>query len=268
MNICEYGCGREAVYKMSSGKWCCENYYSKCPAIIKKQNKGRKFKLFENPNNYLCSYGCGQIAKYKKSNKLCCENHHTKCTLYREYTKLNNPMDIPDVKLKHKLKMKQFIGENNPLHTCDGALERHRESQRSKETRNKKSIATLKAVEKGIHPMLNKDIRLKISKKLTKPIEDMKKYICYYKKVQIETNHTLIIYKDKDKIKNLNLRGRKYGYDLDHKYSIYEGFVNNIDPKLIGHYLNLEIIKSKINCTKQSNCTITIEQLKKSIDNL
>ncbi len=29
--LCEYGCGKEGIYKMTSGKWCCENHYNKCP---------------------------------------------------------------------------------------------------------------------------------------------------------------------------------------------------------------------------------------------
>lgn len=150
--LCSYGCGNIGKYKSISGNWCCEYNISKCPALIKKQNEARKFKLFENINNELCSYNCGQIAKYRKGSAFCCEDHHTKCQSYREYVKQNNPMYNKDVKKKHREKMKTLSGENNPLYTCEGALDRHISSQRSKEVRKRKSIATLKAVEKGIHP--------------------------------------------------------------------------------------------------------------------
>jgi len=39
---CEYGCGQPARYQMSSGKWCCETSYNKCPAIRAKNAKGLK----------------------------------------------------------------------------------------------------------------------------------------------------------------------------------------------------------------------------------
>jgi len=39
---CEYGCGNDAKYKMSSGKWCCSSYYTKCPANKKKNSEGVK----------------------------------------------------------------------------------------------------------------------------------------------------------------------------------------------------------------------------------
>lgn len=42
MKLCDYGCGREAKYQMTSGKWCCEDFYSKCPAIRKKNSDGLK----------------------------------------------------------------------------------------------------------------------------------------------------------------------------------------------------------------------------------
>lgn len=43
---CEYGCGQEAKYQMTSGKWCCENNYCKCSNIknkIRIKNLNKKF---------------------------------------------------------------------------------------------------------------------------------------------------------------------------------------------------------------------------------
>jgi hypothetical protein len=56
-------------------------------------------------------------------------------------------------------------------------------------------------------------------------------------------------------------RGKKY--HLDHKYSIYEGFKNNISPKIIGGVENLEIIPESDNLSKGKKCSITIEELLK-----
>lgn len=42
MKICDYCNEREGKFKMTSGKWCCENYYTKCPSIKQKISKGTK----------------------------------------------------------------------------------------------------------------------------------------------------------------------------------------------------------------------------------
>jgi hypothetical protein len=41
MKICEYGCVQEAKYKMTSGKWCCSEFYQ-CPKIREKNTLGNK----------------------------------------------------------------------------------------------------------------------------------------------------------------------------------------------------------------------------------
>jgi len=75
----------------------------------------------------------------------------------------------------------------------------------------------------------------------------------YYKIVWKFTNI------NKSKVKNINLRG--INYHLDHKYSIKQGFMNNIPPYLIGSIKNLEIITTSINCSKQDKCSININEL-------
>lgn len=39
IRLCDYGCGGEAKFQMTSGKWCCEDFYTKC-FEFKKNNKG------------------------------------------------------------------------------------------------------------------------------------------------------------------------------------------------------------------------------------
>jgi hypothetical protein len=62
-------------------------------------------------------------------------------------------------------------------------------------------------------------------------------------------------------INPLNLSRRRNKYHLDHKYSIVEGFKNNIDPKIIGSKFNLTMISEHDNCSKQDKCSITKEEL-------
>lgn len=64
---------------------------------------------------------------------------------------------------------------------------------------------------------------------------------------------------------NYNKRGKtgKNTYQLDHKYSILEGFKNNINPQLIGNINNLEMLPWKDNIKKQNKCSITLKELQK-----
>lgn len=93
--------------------------------------------------------------------------------------------------------------------------------------------------------------------------EQLTEYQKYLRKVNVETGHSLKKYGYR--IKNLHLRGAKYDYQLDHKYSIKSGFLYNIDPKIIGHWKNLEIITSKNNHIKSRNNSIKIQQLVEEI---
>ena len=40
--ICNYGCGKEALFTLSNGKFCCESSYNKCSEIKNKNSKGLK----------------------------------------------------------------------------------------------------------------------------------------------------------------------------------------------------------------------------------
>jgi len=51
-------------------------------------------------------------------------------------------------------------------------------------------------------------------------------------------------------------------YHLDHKFSIFEGFKQGVDPELIGNITNLEFIPWEENLSKGSNCSITLEELR------
>lgn len=88
-------------------------------------------------------------------------------------------------------------------------------------------------------------------------------YVRYVDEVYKETRRTINLYRDK--IKNLHKRGN--GYDLDHKFSIFDGFHNGVEPNIVGHYCNLEIIKSPLNRAKNKNSSISIEQLLEEISN-
>lgn len=50
-------------------------------------------------------------------------------------------------------------------------------------------------------------------------------------------------------------------FSLDHRYSIKQGFIDLIDPEIIGNIVNLEYINVSKNSSKQAKCSIGKEEL-------
>jgi hypothetical protein len=57
------------------------------------------------------------------------------------------------------------------------------------------------------------------------------------------------------------------GDTLDHKYSIFWGFYNDVPPEIIGSIHNLEYIPLSENCKKQTNCSIDLKTLLERYEN-
>jgi len=81
----------------------------------------------------------------------------------------------------------------------------------------------------------------------------------YYKMVWRYTNQN-----DLSVLKNFEKRGHanKGMYHLDHKYSIFQGYKDNISAKAIGSIYNLEMIIGRNNLTKGRKCSLTINEIK------
>lgn len=64
-------------------------------------------------------------------------------------------------------------------------------------------------------------------------------------------------------INPFNLKRGQLGsdYNVDHKFSVSEGFKNNIPPRIIGSVHNLEMINKKENSSKGTKCSIEIDKL-------
>lgn len=64
---------------------------------------------------------------------------------------------------------------------------------------------------------------------------------------------------------NFELRGNHAAninaYHLDHKFSIFEGFRNNIPPYIIGGINNLEFLPWRENIVKSIKCSVSLEEL-------
>jgi hypothetical protein len=88
-------------------------------------------------------------------------------------------------------------------------------------------------------------------------IDDFRKYRSL---VARYTNESIILFGNF--VENLDLRSRNF--HLDHKYSIKMGFLNDIDPKIIGSVVNFEIVPAKVNLNKKAKCSISKTQLLKN----
>lgn len=81
----------------------------------------------------------------------------------------------------------------------------------------------------------------------------------YYRKVWSLTE------KNAKSLKNYDKRGRidlnDDAHHIDHRYSVINGFINNIPPHIIADVVNLEMIPALDNIKKSSDCSITKEEL-------
>jgi len=82
--ICDYGCGKEANYKFKNGKFCCSKSQNSCPSKKKRSSEGGigKIHSFASPikTEELCSFGCGQIARFiYKNGSYCCSDDWHRC---------------------------------------------------------------------------------------------------------------------------------------------------------------------------------------------
>lgn len=67
-------------------------------------------------------------------------------------------------------------------------------------------------------------------------------------------------YKAKNRGNNLG------GVSRDHMYSVKDGYINNVDPKIIAHPANCKLVRHYDNSKKKDKSSITLEELKKRIE--
>ena len=85
-------------------------------------------------------------------------------------------------------------------------------------------------------------------------IDNFKKYKCL---VERYTNQSVLFYGEL--IKKLEMRSKQF--QLDHKYSIKMGYLNDIPAEIVGSIVNLEILPGTLNASKKEKCSITKQHL-------
>jgi len=90
--------------------------------------------------------------------------------------------------------------------------------------------------------------------------EQLSDFEVYSKRVWIYTRaNNLSLLSNFDKRGRIDLKND--AYHLDHKFSIYQGFKNNIPPWIIGSIYNLEMIPATKNCGKGGKCSLDKDSL-------
>lgn len=108
------------------------------------------------------------------------------------------------------------------------------------------------------YPLTNEDIKKKskktfIEKGLWRSEDELDLFQIYKNKVWYYTEKNSKFIKDIEK--------RSKDFHLDHKFSISQGFKENIPPFIIGNYCNLRIIPALENVSKNYKCCISIDEL-------
>lgn len=270
--LCEYGCGQEAKYPPRKGmtKWCCSEYYVQCPSMKEKMHKKIKGKTYEEihgketakrlklqRSKHFSKIRKGMDPWNKNKTNIYSEEMILKLKKPRiwtlkglqkyhpEFFEIEKPRELNEkIKVECKFCNTWFIPTKSQLH------------ERLRCVKNKfRNINSFFYCSQEC-----KDNCEEFNRKIN-PLE-LKKFKRYNSLVYKHTNQTIQQYN----IENIELRGREFGFDLDHKYSIYDGFINNIEPKIIAHYSNLKIIPMVENRKKSINSSISIEALLENIN--
>jgi hypothetical protein len=66
---------------------------------------------------------------------------------------------------------------------------------------------------------------------------------------------------DLSKLENIELRGYDKKYELDHIYTISDGFYNGVPPEIVGSIVNLRVIPMLENRAKHKRSGMSLSQL-------
>lgn len=222
-------CGSQAFFvSFNLKKYRCVEKITQCPGFVKKAEESRQKNMTLKER---------QDHMKKMSQK----GNETLKMLHNNYEWVSNK----GKKISESVKKRGgHSGKNNPMY---GKFHNQETKKKLSEKANKRD---LRCYDKATETKISKGIA--IAKDLKSEWEVYKEQV---------NNYTYKSWKyHQDKINPFKLkRGKEY--ELDHKFSITEGFKQNIKPEIIGHYSNLELIPKFKNRSKRINCSITVEDL-------
>lgn len=260
--LCEYGCGKEAKFPPGKGrkKWCCSKSPNSCPEIRRRNGEVKKGK--NNPMYGKESWNKGKTGVYSKET-LEKKSKAIKSTIKQIKEKYKTFSKIEEMRYNPDNPEEKEIQVHCKNHLCPNSKEKGGWFTPTSDQIYHRSIAIEKPKgfgESNFYCSQYCKDSCPCYRLRSDPFQ-LAEFEQYNREVWKYTNSNLKY--NSNKIPDIELRGNNYGYDLDHKFSIFDGFNNNIDPSLIGHWKNLEIIKTSDNRTKAGKSSISIEEIGK-----
>ena len=215
----------------------CRLYEKNCPICGKKHNR----------QGESCSKKCGYELKKLTWSKKYGDTHifgknssirkNMNDNLMKTYGVKNN-FQREDVKLKIKKTLNERYGVDHPSQIMDNYIRRR---------------------------LIGETIGILI------PIEELTEYQIYRNNVHAFTSYNLRIFGYEffgENWKNsIGCRNSDVDNNIDHIFSIKNGFIKKIEPYIIGSIINLRMIKMYDNLSKKDRSDITIEELYENFKN-
>lgn len=245
------------------------------PYIIKRLDGISLDKHFPKRKSLKIIIKCSNCGYERQSNSYDVINKNsTLCNSCKQKRKWNNGKNIDKKLRKIKQGFKNTPKRNNPEYRKNMSI-KIKKLWKDKEYRDKQ-LATRKT--KEYRKMMSEVIKNSDAWEKSQPqrIKSTKEYWKkkrggkelheilpvwnFYKKTVYK--FTEKIYKKFEQIINPDNLPRGRGkYHIDHKFSVLEGFKNNIPPYIISHQSNLQMLKEFENIAKDCKCDITMEEL-------
>lgn len=246
--ICQF-CGSERFSKKSlvgHETFCPNNQNRKNPTNNTGRKQRREARSLETQFHDVCSYGCGLIAKYKnKSGNLMCDTSPSKC---------------PENKRKNSEKLKESYSSGKRID------QKTQYSNLPEKSKNK--MAWSRGLTKETDERVEKQASKIRGKRKITDVNRME-YIEYREKCSFSfLNDEISKIKGYKLLKEFGMYHKKKninGVVRDHRISIWNGWINKIDPKIISHPANCEFITHKKNASKGVACSLDLETLLEEI---
>jgi hypothetical protein len=252
--------------------WVCDNPKCRTPSKIHSISAHHLTKVKNNFNIQICrpcqcsGEGNGRFGDNRKWSDFHSEERVKELKLiYSEKWKgIKNPSLIDDVKIKknqsiiNEVFLKKIVNKNGfkllSLVELDGKNSKLVVECKNGHISNKRYVNFVAKHKKFIcSKCFYNSIALNLSK------EDMLIIKNYYRIVRSMTKKTYKQYKNIINPNNLKISFNTY--HIDHKFSVAEGFRNNLPPEILSAKENLQILTQHNNLSKQDKCSITLDEL-------
>lgn len=180
---------------------------------------------------------------------------------YQNYLKGKRLPDETKKKISESLKGRKLTPEQKDKHTK--AMEQLRKSPDfvGPMKGKKHSLETKQKISTIVKGKISQIRRSQEDRGYWIPLDSISEFEIYKRQVRSVTEKNVHLIENYDvALRGLNDTGND-NFQVDHKLSIYEGFMNNIDPKIIGHFCNLQFISWRKNSQKWHRSSITLEEL-------